>query len=212
MEKKTPLYETHVKYKGKMVPFAGYLLPVQYDTGVIGEHMAVREACGLFDVSHMGEILCRGKDALANLNYLLTNDYTEMYDGQARYSPMCNEQGGVVDDLIVYKVQETQRSTVGKRGKPGKGFCVDERACFRRCDIYRYLRLNCPDCSSGAKGFGDFKEAGTGRRDPPKNITAQGLTDGSGRFPALFPGRDIPGRTDLNFMSLPKTRQPCGSF
>ena len=68
--------------------------------------MAVREACGLFDVSHMGEILCRGKDALANLNYLLTNDYTEMYDGQARYSPMCNEQGGVVDDLIVYKVQE----------------------------------------------------------------------------------------------------------
>lgn len=106
VEKKTPLYETHVKYNGKMVPFAGYLLPVQYDTGVIGEHMAVREACGLFDVSHMGEILCRGKDALANLNYLLTNDYTEMYDGQARYSPMCNEQGGVVDDLIVYKVQE----------------------------------------------------------------------------------------------------------
>ena len=106
MELKTPLYETHVKYKGKIVPFAGYLLPVQYETGVIKEHMAVRTACGLFDVSHMGEITCIGKDAVKNLNHLLTNDYTTMYDGQARYSPMCNEEGGVVDDLIVYKVRE----------------------------------------------------------------------------------------------------------
>lgn len=103
---KTPLYDTHVKYKGKIVPFAGYLLPVQYDTGVIAEHMAVRTKCGLFDVSHMGEIVCKGPDALKNLNMLLTNDYTVMADGQARYSPMCNEKGGVVDDLIVYKVRE----------------------------------------------------------------------------------------------------------
>ena len=104
MEKKTPLYDIHVKYHGKMVPFAGYILPVQYGTGVIAEHMAVRRQCGLFDVSHMGEILCQGKDALCNLNMLLTNDYTGMEDGQARYSPMCNEEGGVVDDLIVYKI------------------------------------------------------------------------------------------------------------
>lgn len=106
MELKTSLYDTHVKYKGKMVPFAGYILPVQYESGVIAEHMAVRTACGLFDVSHMGEILCKGKDAKQNLNYLLTNDYSLMEDGQARYSPMCNESGGVVDDLIVYKVRE----------------------------------------------------------------------------------------------------------
>ena len=106
VERKTPLYDTHVKHKGKIVPFAGYLLPVQYDTGVIGEHMAVRTRCGLFDVSHMGEIICRGKDALQNLNMLLTNDYTVMAEGQARYSPMCNEEGGVVDDLIVYKVRD----------------------------------------------------------------------------------------------------------
>ena len=83
MEKKTPLYETHVKYGGRIVPFAGYLLPVQYETGVITEHMAVRTACGLFDVSHMGEILCTGADAVENLNLLLTNDFTQMYDGQA---------------------------------------------------------------------------------------------------------------------------------
>ena len=82
MEKKTPLYDTHVEYGGKIVPFAGYLLPVQYQ-GVIAEHNAVRNDAGLFDVSHMGEITCTGKDALANLNHLLTNDYTTMYDGQA---------------------------------------------------------------------------------------------------------------------------------
>ena len=103
MELKTPLYDAHVKAGGKIVPFAGYLLPVQYGTGVITEHMAVREKAGLFDVSHMVEVLCQGKDALANLQKLLTNDFTNMVDGQARYSPMCNENGGTVDDLIVYK-------------------------------------------------------------------------------------------------------------
>lgn len=103
MELKTPLYEAHVKAGGKMVPFAGYTLPVQYETGVIKEHMAVRTQAGLFDVSHMGEILCEGKDALANLQKLLTNSFENMVDGQARYSPMCNEAGGTIDDLIVYK-------------------------------------------------------------------------------------------------------------
>ncbi len=103
MEQKTPLYDAHVRAGGKIVPFGGYLLPVQYKTGVIKEHMAVRTQAGLFDVSHMGEILCQGPDALANLNHLLTNRFDNMVDGQARYSPMCNEQGGTVDDLIVYK-------------------------------------------------------------------------------------------------------------
>ena len=103
---KTPLYDIHVERGGKIVPFAGYLLPGQYGTGVIAEHMAVRTKCGLFDVSHMGEIILKGPDALKNLNNLLTNDYTVMADGQARYSPMCNEEGGVVDDLIVYKVRD----------------------------------------------------------------------------------------------------------
>ncbi|MBQ6551070.1 MAG: glycine cleavage system aminomethyltransferase GcvT [Lachnospiraceae bacterium] len=104
--KKTPLYEAHVRAGGKMVEFGGFLMPVQYGTGVIQEHMAVRTACGLFDVSHMGEVLVEGADAVRYLNYLLTNDYTVMEDGQARYSPMCNEKGGTVDDLIVYKVRD----------------------------------------------------------------------------------------------------------
>lgn len=104
-ELKTPLYEAHVKAGGKIVPFGGYLLPVQY-SGVIDEHMAVRTKAGLFDVSHMGEVMCTGKDALANLQMILTNDFTNMVDGQARYSVMCNENGGTVDDLIVYKYKE----------------------------------------------------------------------------------------------------------
>lgn len=104
MELKTPIYDCHVALGGKIVDFAGYLLPVQYETGVIAEHMAVRTKAGLFDVSHMGEVTYKGADALANLNHLLTNDFTNMTDGQVRYSPMCNDEGGVVDDLIVYKI------------------------------------------------------------------------------------------------------------
>ena len=103
MELKTPLYDCHVASKGKIVPFAGYLLPVQY-TDVIAEHMAVRQQAGLFDVSHMGEVIISGPDALANINHLYTNDFTNMQDGRVRYSPMCNEKGGIVDDLIVYRM------------------------------------------------------------------------------------------------------------
>ena len=105
MELKSPLYDAHVKAGGRIVPFAGYLLPVQYE-GVIAEHMAVRTECGLFDVSHMGEITFRGKGALASLNHLLTNDFTNMPLGKVRYSVMCYEDGGTVDDLLVYKFGE----------------------------------------------------------------------------------------------------------
>lgn len=106
MEQKTPLYDCHVRCGGKIVPFAGYLLPVQYQTGVIAEHMAVRTACGLFDVSHMGEVLLKGPDALKNLQHLFTNDYASMRDGKVRYGIMLTPGGGVVDDLIVYRLSE----------------------------------------------------------------------------------------------------------
>lgn len=108
MCQKTPLYDFHVEHGGKMVPFAGWWLPVQYETGVIKEHQAVREACGVFDVSHMGEIMLSGPHALACVQHLLTNDMAGMEDGRVRYSPMCNEQGGVVDDLVACKLNEEQ--------------------------------------------------------------------------------------------------------
>lgn len=122
MERKTPLYDAHVKAGGRMVPFAGYLLPVQYGTGVVKEHMAVRTQAGLFDVSHMGEVLCEGKDALANLQMLLTNNFDNMADGQARYSPMCNENGGTVDDLIVYKKSDEHYFIVVNAANKDKDF------------------------------------------------------------------------------------------
>lgn len=99
----TPLYGRHVANGGKMVPFAGYLLPVQYAAGVIREHTAVREAVGLFDVSHMGEVLFTGTAALDNLQHLLCNDLASLQDGRVRYSPMLNAQGGVIDDVLVYR-------------------------------------------------------------------------------------------------------------
>ncbi len=105
MERKTPLYDTHLALGGKIVPFGGYLLPVEY-SGIIPEHMAVREKAGLFDVSHMGELAIRGKGALATLNHILSNDFTGMKAGKVRYSPMLNEAGGVMDDLLVYKRAE----------------------------------------------------------------------------------------------------------
>lgn len=106
MDKKTPLYEKHVALKGKMVPFGGYIMPVQYDKGIIAEHMAVRTKAGLFDVSHMGEVIFEGPGALATLNHLLTNDYTSLAVGRVRYGVMCREDGGCLDDLIVYRLGE----------------------------------------------------------------------------------------------------------
>lgn len=103
--KQTPLYANHIKLGGKMVEFGGWALPVQY-SAILAEHKAVREACGVFDVSHMGEITVQGKDALAFLNRLCTNDFSDMADGRCRYSPMCYPDGGTVDDLIVYKKRE----------------------------------------------------------------------------------------------------------
>lgn len=108
MEKKTPLYQKHLDSEGRIVPFAGYLLPVQYPTGVIAEHMAVREKAGIFDVSHMGEAIIEGPDALKNLNYILTNSFDSMAIGACRYSLMLYENGGQVDDLIVYRMGETK--------------------------------------------------------------------------------------------------------
>ncbi|MDL2225288.1 glycine cleavage system aminomethyltransferase GcvT [Eubacteriales bacterium OttesenSCG-928-M02] len=106
MERKTPLYDTHQKSGGKMVPFAGYLLPIQYPTGILKEHMAVREQAGLFDVSHMGELWLSGQDALGNIQHLVTNDCSKLAIGRICYSPMCYENGTVVDDLLIYKMGE----------------------------------------------------------------------------------------------------------
>ena len=108
MEQKTPLYDTHLEYGAKMIGFGGYIMPVQYKAGIKAEHMAVREAAGLFDICHMGQIFCRGPKALTALNMLLTNDYTDLKVGSARYANMLNEEGGIIDDVIVYRLDEEE--------------------------------------------------------------------------------------------------------
>jgi len=101
--KRTPLYAEHVSLGGKIVPFAGFEMPVQYATGITAEHRAVREAAGLFDVSHMGEFILTGPQALDLIQRITVNDASKVEVGQAQYSAMCFENGGIVDDLIVYR-------------------------------------------------------------------------------------------------------------
>lgn len=100
--KKTALYEIHLKHGGKIVNYAGWSLPVQYE-GIIPEHNAVRTKAGIFDVSHMGEIEVKGKDAFKYVQNLVTNDISTLNDNQVIYSFMCYPDGGVVDDLLIYK-------------------------------------------------------------------------------------------------------------
>lgn len=100
---RTPLYAKHVALGAKMVPFAGYEMPVQY-TGVTDEHLCVRERSGVFDVSHMGEFSVKGKQALDLLQYVTSNDVSKLTDGKVQYSCLPNGDGGIVDDLLVYRI------------------------------------------------------------------------------------------------------------
>ena len=101
---RTPLYERHVALGARMVPFAGWEMPVQYE-GVIPEHRAVREDCGVFDVSHMGRFEFEGPKVPAALQRLLSNDIEKVDVGGAQYTLLTNETGGIIDDLIVYRVE-----------------------------------------------------------------------------------------------------------
>lgn len=103
--KKTPLCDIYKRYGGKMVDFCGWYLPVQFE-GLIAEHEAVRNAAGLFDVSHMGEVEIKGKEALSLVQKLITNDASALKQNQVLYTLMCYENGGIVDDLLVYKFDD----------------------------------------------------------------------------------------------------------
>ncbi len=106
-EKKLILHDTHVAAGGQMIPFAGYLMPVRY-TSDIEEHLTVRQGIGVFDVSHMGEFILEGPQALALIQRLTSNDAAKLFPGRAQYSCMPNGKGGIVDDLIVYMLEENR--------------------------------------------------------------------------------------------------------
>ena len=119
--KQTPLYERHVELGAKMVPYAGFLMPVEY-SGVISEHESVRKNVGVFDVSHMGEIWVKGKNAFDFLQFTTSNDVSEISVGKAQYSCLPNGKGGIVDDIIVYKFEAEKYLLVVNASNTDKDF------------------------------------------------------------------------------------------
>lgn len=102
--KTTPLTQRHINLGAKMVSFAGYQMPIQY-SGITNEHLAVRERAGVFDISHMGEFFVSGKDAERFLQYITINDVTTLQTGDAQYTAICDEKGGIIDDIILYRYE-----------------------------------------------------------------------------------------------------------
>jgi aminomethyltransferase len=127
---RTPFYEFHVAHGGKLIDFGGWEMPVQFE-GINKEHARVRTAVGLFDVSHMGEIRCVGPQALEAVQGLITNDAGALAIGQALYTPMCNHRGGIVDDLLVYRVGEAEFFLVVNAANIAKDFAwmVENNPC-----------------------------------------------------------------------------------
>src|SRR6478736_1403251 len=105
--KQTPFTHKHMALGAKMAPFAGYNMPISY-TGIIDEHHAVRNNAGIFDVSHMGEFILKGEKALGLIQSVTSNDASKLSDGQAQYSCLTNNSGGIVDDLLVYCIEENK--------------------------------------------------------------------------------------------------------
>jgi len=152
--KKTCLHDRHVAQGALMSPFGGFDMPIQYK-GIIDEHNAVRHNVGVFDVSHMGEVRVKGKDAYRYVSHIFVNDVTGAPDGQIFYGMMCNEKGGVVDDLLVYKVNDEEyflvinASNIDKDFawimKNSEGFDVDIK---NESDYYGELAVQGPQAES----------------------------------------------------------------
>ena len=136
---RTPLHERHVAAGARLVPFAGWEMPVQYE-GVIPEHRAVRTDCGVFDVSHMGELDVEGPQAQELLQGLLSNDLGRIEDGEAQYTLLTNERGGIVDDLIVYRLDAGPLPDRLQRLEPRAGLRLAEGARDPRLGGARRLR------------------------------------------------------------------------
>jgi aminomethyltransferase len=157
--KRTSLYDRHVAAKGKMVPFAGFELPIQY-TGIVDEHQAVRTAAGIFDVSHMGELEMKGPHAAAVVDYLVTNDTSRLGDGQAMYTCACNEQGTILDDLIVYRAAADRWMIVCNAGNHDKMAAHFRKAAENHCDFADRTDETALVALQGPKAFDVLDRAG----------------------------------------------------
>ena len=116
--KRTPLHDIHVALGAKIVPFAGYEMPVQYPTGITAEHKAVREGCGVFDVSHMGEFWVNGERAVEFVNHVTTNNVAALEVGQVHYSTILNDRGTIEDDCLIYRFDNKVMMVVNASNAP----------------------------------------------------------------------------------------------
>ena len=119
--RKTPLYDEHMRLGAKMVPFAGWLMPVQY-TSIVEEHQAVRNNVGVFDISHMGQFIVEGAGGRDWLNGMLTNNLEKLSVGMGQYTFLLNVRGGIIDDLIVYRIDEQKYLLVVNAARAGEDF------------------------------------------------------------------------------------------
>jgi len=164
--KRTALYDIHVALSGKMVPFAGYWMPVQYPTGIVAEHRRVRATVGVFDVSHMGEFEFKGPDALTFLNWITINDVAKLAVGQVQYSAFCYPDGGLVDDLLVYRLPDRYMMVVNAANLPKDHDWVIE-----------HLPKSGVQFADRSDGFSLLAIQGPKSRDLLKKITPVNLDD-----------------------------------
>jgi aminomethyltransferase len=157
--RRTSLHDEHVALGARIVPFAGFEMPVQY-TGIVDEHTAVRSAAGVFDVSHMGELELNGKHAGAVVNYLITNDAGRLVDGQALYTCACNERGTILDDLIVYRCAADRWLIVCNASNRDKMVAHFAKAAREHCDFADRSDETALIALQGPKAFDVLAHAG----------------------------------------------------
>ena len=140
---KTPLHALHLELGARMVPFAGYDMPVQYPLGVLKEHLHTREQAGLFDVSHMGQIRLRGSDAAKALESLVPVDIIDLPVGMQRYAMFTNEQGGILDDLMVANLGDDELFLVVNAACKDQDLAHLQKHIGSRCEIERHREHAC---------------------------------------------------------------------
>jgi aminomethyltransferase len=202
--RRTSLFDRHQAAGAKLVPFAGWEMPVQYPAGIRAEHLTVREAVGVFDVSHMGEIETRGPGALAFLQRILSNDVSKIAVGGAQYSVLCKEDGGVLDDLFTYRLGDDRYLTVTNAAnhekdlawfvKQAEGF--DGVEVVDRAADYAMLAVQGPDARALVAGLAD----GGADALPGRFRTAEATVAGK---PALVCGTGYTGEDGVELLLAP---------
>lgn len=164
--KRTPLFQKHVECGGRLIDFGGWELPVQYTGGILSEHKMVRQRAGLFDVSHMGEIIVQGQGAKRFIQSLITNDIDRIAAGETIYSPICQEDGGTVDDLIVYRFADDDFFVVVNAANTDKDFA--------------WFRKHCPEnlrCENVSSQFAQLAVQGPKAEEVLQRLTSLDLSE-----------------------------------